>query len=229
MIALTDQPFDPGALLAAFAKDRRETGAIATFTGLARAEQGQTQVLELEAYPGFTEAAIGKIAETARSRFELDDLLITHRIGRIGPGEPIVFVATAASHFDPHWDLDKDGEGLNPALAEAAKIAGKPAIVVQPRRQMAEWWFSTYTDGSWSYSHYIAGFTALEAVEAVAKDLGVAPGSLEANKLAWFVLSRVSDYRIYEVYQQAGFKMDAAKDLVVSILKDSAPYEVPKR
>jgi len=98
MIALTDQPFDPGALLAAFAKDRRETGAIATFTGLARAGQGQTHVLELEAYPGFTEAAIGKIAETARSRFELDDLLITHRIGRIGPGEPIVFVATAASH-----------------------------------------------------------------------------------------------------------------------------------
>jgi len=98
MIALTDQPFDPGALLAAFAKDRREIGAIATFTGLARAEQGQTHVLELEAYPGFTEAAIGKIAETARSRFELDDLLITHRIGRIGPGEPIVFVATAASH-----------------------------------------------------------------------------------------------------------------------------------
>ena len=84
-----------------------------------------------------------------------------------------LIVATAASHFDPHWDLDKDGEGL--------------------------------------------------------KDLGVAPGSLEANKLAWFVLSRVSDYRIYEVYQQAGFKMDAAKDLVVSILKDSAPYEVPKR
>ena len=140
-----------------------------------------------------------------------------------------LIVATAASHFDPHWDLDKDGEGLNPALAEAAKIAGKPPIVVQPRRQMAEWWFSTYTDGSWSYSHYLAGFTAIEAVEAVAKDLGVAPGSLEANKLAWFVLSRVSDYRIYEVYQQAGFKMDAAKELIVSILKDSAPYEVPRR
>ena len=30
-----------------------------------------------------------------------------------------VVVATAASHFDPHWDLDKEGEGLNPALAEA--------------------------------------------------------------------------------------------------------------
>ena len=138
-------------------------------------------------------------------------------------------VATAASHFDPHWDLDRDGEGLNPALAEAAKIVGKPPIVVQPGRRMLEWWFSTYTDGSWSFSHYVAGFTGIDAVEAVAKDLGVAPGSLEANKLSWFVLSRVSDYRIYEAYQQAGFKMEAAKELVLSILKDSAPYEVPKR
>lgn len=140
-----------------------------------------------------------------------------------------LIVATAATHFDPHWDLDKDGEGLNAALAEAAKIAGKPPIVVLPRKQMFEWWFSTYTDGSWSYSHYIAGFTALEAIEAAAKDLGVAPGSLEANKLGWFVLSRVSDYRIYEIYQSAGFKPDAAKDFVLSVLKDPASYEVPKR
>jgi molybdopterin synthase catalytic subunit len=98
MIVLTDLPFDPGALLTAFAKGRRETGAVATFTGLARAEQGQALELELEAYPGFTEREIGRIAGIARERFALDDLAVTHRVGRIGPGEPIVFVATAASH-----------------------------------------------------------------------------------------------------------------------------------
>jgi molybdopterin synthase catalytic subunit len=98
MITLTDQPFDPGALLTAFASGRRETGAIATFTGLARAEEGATAILELEAYPGFTDREIEKIAEAARQRFALDNLRIVHRVGRIGPGEPIVFVATAASH-----------------------------------------------------------------------------------------------------------------------------------
>lgn len=98
MIRLTDQPFDPGALLSAFSQDRLETGAIASFTGIARAEQGETDVLELEAYPGFTEAQIGKIADQARERFALDDLTILHRVGKIAPGEPIVFVATAASH-----------------------------------------------------------------------------------------------------------------------------------
>lgn len=97
-IRLTDQPFDPGAILTSFAQGRHETGAIATFTGIARAEAGMTAILELEAYPGFTEAEIGRITDRARARFGLDDLVILHRIGRIAPGETIVFVATAASH-----------------------------------------------------------------------------------------------------------------------------------
>lgn len=98
MITLTDQPFEPGDLLAGFCRGRRETGAVATFTGLARAEKGEAQVLELEAYPGFTEARIAEIADVARARFALDDVLVTHRVGKIAPGEAIVFVATAASH-----------------------------------------------------------------------------------------------------------------------------------
>ena len=40
----------------------------------------------------------GKIADRAKVRFSLDDLLILHRVGRIAPGEPVVFVATAARH-----------------------------------------------------------------------------------------------------------------------------------
>jgi molybdopterin synthase catalytic subunit len=98
MIRLTEQPFDPGGLLSDFCRGRAEVGAVASFTGLARAEAGATTVLELEAYPGFTETEIGRIAETARERFGLIDLLILHRVGRIAPGEPIVFVATASSH-----------------------------------------------------------------------------------------------------------------------------------
>lgn len=96
MISLAEAPFDPGALLSEFSQGRSEVGAVATFTGIARAEAGSTSILELEAYPGFTESEIGRIAEEARRRFGLDDLLIRHRIGRIAPGEPIVFVATAA-------------------------------------------------------------------------------------------------------------------------------------
>ena len=34
----------------------------------------------------------------ARARFAVQDILIVHRHGPIAPGEPIVFVATAAEH-----------------------------------------------------------------------------------------------------------------------------------
>ena len=98
MISLTFEGFDPGALLTEFTRERREVGAVATFTGLARAEAGSTAILELEAYPGFTEREIQKIADQARRRFELDDVLVRHRVGKIAPGEAIVFVATAAKH-----------------------------------------------------------------------------------------------------------------------------------
>jgi molybdopterin synthase catalytic subunit len=97
-ISLTAQPFEAGALLTTFCAGRDETGAVASFVGLARAEGGQAAALELEAYPGFTDAAIAQIAEDAKARFDLQDYRIVHRIGRIAPGEAIVFVATAAGH-----------------------------------------------------------------------------------------------------------------------------------
>ena len=98
MVRLQAEPFDPGALLSAFAADRSETGAVVSFTGLARAGQGDVDRLVLEAYPGFTDAEIARIAGAARARFSLQDVLVVHRIGEIAPGEAIVFVATAASH-----------------------------------------------------------------------------------------------------------------------------------
>jgi len=97
-VRLQSEPFDPGALLTAFTSGRRESGAVVSFTGLARAEGGSTDILELEAYEGFTEAAILEMAEAAVQRFHLDDVLVLHRVGPIAPGEAIVFVAAAAAH-----------------------------------------------------------------------------------------------------------------------------------
>lgn len=98
IINLTEQPFEPGSLVTAFCAGREETGAVATFVGLARAERGAAMALELEAYPGFTDTAISEIAQVAIERFKLQDVHIVHRTGRIAPGEAIVFVATAAGH-----------------------------------------------------------------------------------------------------------------------------------
>lgn len=94
---LTSEPFDPGALLNAFSAGRDLTGAVVSFTGLCRAEPGET-ALELEAYPGFTEPAIAQIVSDAVDRFALQDADVIHRTGLIAAGEPIVFVAVAAAH-----------------------------------------------------------------------------------------------------------------------------------
>ncbi len=98
MIVLSPTPIDPVALLADFSAGRTETGAIVSFTGLMRGEHGRAAQLELEAYAGFAEAQIKTFADAVQARFALDDLVIAHRVGVMAPGEPIVFVATAAAH-----------------------------------------------------------------------------------------------------------------------------------
>ena len=72
-------------------------GAVATFTGLVRSDDG-VEVLELEHYPGVTEAALQGLAEGAVARWSLLGVTVVHRVGPMRPGERIVFVATAAQH-----------------------------------------------------------------------------------------------------------------------------------
>lgn len=97
-VRLQSDKFEPGDLLAAFCKGRRDVGAVVSFTGLVRAEGGSVQALELEAYPGFTDLQIGAMADAAVERHGLIDILVVHRTGHLRPGDPIVFVATAAAH-----------------------------------------------------------------------------------------------------------------------------------
>ncbi len=94
------EPFEPGQLLEAFSRGRLDAGAVVSFTGLARAATAGQAVtrLELDAYPRLTLPAIEAMAEDARARFGVQDVLVVHRYGVIEPGEAIVFVAAAAEH-----------------------------------------------------------------------------------------------------------------------------------
>lgn len=86
---------DAGAELARI--EAQGAGAVATFTGLVRADDG-VSVLELEHYPGATEAALAALAEAAKQRWSLIAATIVHRVGPMAPGERVVFVGTAAAH-----------------------------------------------------------------------------------------------------------------------------------
>lgn len=72
-------------------------GGIASFIGRVRADDG-VSTLDLEHYPGMTEAALEAVARTAAGRWALEAVTIVHRVGPMGPGERIVLVATAAAH-----------------------------------------------------------------------------------------------------------------------------------
>ncbi len=74
-----------------------EAGAVASFTGLVRADDG-VSTLELEHYPGATESALAAIAAEAIERWSLSGATIVHRVGPMQPGDRIVFVAASASH-----------------------------------------------------------------------------------------------------------------------------------
>ena len=91
------EALDPPALLAGFCAGRTDVGAVVSFTGAVRGEVG-TDALELETYPALAETEIARAMAEVRARHGLIDLLVRHRTGRLAPGEPIVFVAAAATH-----------------------------------------------------------------------------------------------------------------------------------
>ncbi|RFC65528.1 molybdenum cofactor biosynthesis protein MoaE [Fulvimarina endophytica] len=73
-------------------------GALVTFIGYCRDEEGRLSALELEHYPGMAEREIRKIAEEAAERWPLIAVRAAHRHGKIAPGEEIVFVACSSRH-----------------------------------------------------------------------------------------------------------------------------------
>ncbi|KIN70699.1 Molybdenum cofactor biosynthesis protein MoaE [Sulfitobacter noctilucae] len=104
-ISVQESPFDLGKETAGFSAGRKDMGALVTFTGVVRDLPGDPlQALEIEHYPGMTEAALTEIAEQAMARFSLGDALVIHRYGRLVPGEMIMMVATAAPHRNDAFD-----------------------------------------------------------------------------------------------------------------------------
>jgi molybdopterin synthase catalytic subunit len=107
-IQVQSQDFDLRSEVEILTAGRRDIGAMVTFSGLCRDEQGMLSALELEHYPGMAEAEMRRIAEIAIERFSLLGLTAIHRYGKITPGENIVLVVAAA----PHRQAAFDGAGF---------------------------------------------------------------------------------------------------------------------
>lgn len=89
---------DIGVETEAIADGRTDTGAVVTFSGFCRDENGRLSGLELEHYPGMAEAEIARLAMIAISKWDLTALTAIHRYGLVSVGENIVFIAAASAH-----------------------------------------------------------------------------------------------------------------------------------
>ncbi|MAI49695.1 MAG: molybdenum cofactor biosynthesis protein MoaE [Rhodospirillaceae bacterium] len=100
MIRVQTEDFDIGAEITRIGADNTEIGGLASFVGLVRDYAGDEKIsaMTLEHYPGMTEKELFKLETEARERWDLQEVLIVHRYGRLKPGDRIVLVVTASAH-----------------------------------------------------------------------------------------------------------------------------------
>lgn len=97
-IVIQREDFDTAAEITRLAGGRSDVGAVVTFSGLCRDEDGRLVALELEHYSGMAEAEITRIATEVSQRWPLLGITVIHRFGKISPGENIVLVVSASTH-----------------------------------------------------------------------------------------------------------------------------------
>jgi molybdopterin synthase catalytic subunit len=95
---LTEEPVSLDVVVREVATD--EAGAIATFSGTARRHsRGRVvQYLDYEGYEGMAEEMMAKLAAGLKERYDVHEIAIHHRVGRVELGEPSVVIAVSAAH-----------------------------------------------------------------------------------------------------------------------------------
>jgi molybdopterin synthase catalytic subunit len=109
---VTEEPLDPQRLVELVRRD--ESGAVALFYGVVRNRSQGRRVLHLEyeAYPSMAVKKMRQVAEEVHSRWDITDMAISHRTGRLEIGETSLLVAVSAPHrreaFDAcHYAVDR--------------------------------------------------------------------------------------------------------------------------
>ena len=112
MFEVTRDPLDPQLLLDFVRKD--ESGAIVLFYGVVRGSSEGRRVLYLEydAYVPMAVKEMQKIGDDLRSRWQITEVAMRHRIGRLAVGETCLIIAVSAPHRQDafaacHYAIDR--------------------------------------------------------------------------------------------------------------------------
>ena len=101
-VSIQAHDFDLSAELAALRALDARVGAVCSFVGTVRdhtqGTPGIVSSMELEHYPGMTEAAIEAMIDQAFKRFDIFGARVVHRVGLLQAREQIVLVAVSSAH-----------------------------------------------------------------------------------------------------------------------------------
>ena len=95
---LSGEPLDPAAVIEEARTE--QAGAVASFIGTTRSQsRGRTVLyLEYEAYGGMAEKVMAELADELKQRYDLCEVAIAHRTGRVDIGGISVVIAVSARH-----------------------------------------------------------------------------------------------------------------------------------
>jgi len=95
VIAVQRSRIDVASVLDGVRRD--DAGAVVVFLGSVRADAG-VRALDYEVYVPMAEKALAVLVEGAKSKFEVLEMSIVHRVGRVPVGEDSVVIACSAAH-----------------------------------------------------------------------------------------------------------------------------------
>jgi len=100
LIRIQEADFDLSTELTNLRKGDLQVGAVVSFLGTVRDmnEGSQVKGMTLEHYPGMTEKALQAMIDQAKSRWDIRNTLVIHRIGPLIPEDQIVLVAVTSAH-----------------------------------------------------------------------------------------------------------------------------------
>lgn len=99
-VRVQTEDFDAGFEINQLRSACKDVGAVVSFIGQVRDvnEGDEVSQLTLEHYPGMTEKSLEAIITQAKTRWNIMDVLIIHRVGTLQPCDQIVLVAVSGSH-----------------------------------------------------------------------------------------------------------------------------------
>ena len=108
MFRIVEKPIDVGVLVTgAF---RPDCGAVATFVGTTRIDESfsaSVEYLEYEAYRPMADRKLEEIGAEIGERWEVGEVSIVHRIGKVYPGEPSVVIVVASPRRSPAFEASR--------------------------------------------------------------------------------------------------------------------------